>query len=82
MSLALYLMERGLLPDCVIRHGIRRLLKQRLRAESRGDTEGLRQEQRELIRLLLNSPLAVETRAANDQYYELPLTGEWRIVLG
>ncbi|MBL0225069.1 MAG: class I SAM-dependent methyltransferase [Geobacteraceae bacterium] len=66
------LMERGLLPDALIRRGIRRLLQRRLRDESHGDIEVERQRQREFFAQLRISPLAVETVAANEQHYELP----------
>ena len=72
MSVMIDLMEQGLLPDAVIRRGIRRLLQKRLRDESHGDTEVERLRQREFFALLRESPLAVETGAANDQHYELP----------
>jgi cyclopropane-fatty-acyl-phospholipid synthase len=72
MSVMVDLMEQGLLPDAVIRRGIRRLLKKRLRDEYHGDTEVERQRQREFFSLLRVSPLAVETDAANAQHYELP----------
>jgi len=72
MSVMIDLMEAGLLPDALIRRGIRRLLQLRLRDEAHGDTEVERQRQREFFALLRSSPLAVETRAANEQHYELP----------
>jgi len=72
MSVLIDLMEQGLLPDTVIRRGIRRLLKRRLCDEYHGDTEVERLYQREFFDLLRSSPLAVETGAANDQHYELP----------
>jgi len=72
MSVMIDLMEQGLLPDTVIRRGIRRLLQKRLRDEYHGDTEVERLRQRDFFTLLRNSPLAVETAAANDQHYELP----------
>jgi cyclopropane-fatty-acyl-phospholipid synthase len=66
------LMEKGVLPDGVIRRGIRRLLRKRLQDEYHGDTEVDRQRQREFFDLLRQSPLAVATDAANEQHYELP----------
>jgi hypothetical protein len=61
------LMEKGMLPDAVIRRGIRRLLRKRLQDEYHGDTEVERQRQSEFFATLRSSPLAVETDAANDQ---------------
>ena len=66
------LAERGLLPDPLIRLGIRRLCAGRLKSEQAGGPEA--QEQRLMSRLaaLRTSPLAIETEAANTQHYELP----------
>jgi cyclopropane-fatty-acyl-phospholipid synthase len=72
MSMLIDLMEKGLLPDTIIRRGIRRLLQRRLQDAYHGDTEVERHRQRDFFTLLRNSPLAVDTDAANDQHYELP----------
>ena len=72
MSMMIDLMELGILPDAVIRRGIRRLLQKRLRDEYHGDTEVERLRQREFFALLRESPLAVETGPAKDQHDELP----------
>jgi hypothetical protein len=39
MSWSMRLLERDLLPDCVVRFGIRRLLQARLTAEHQGSAE-------------------------------------------
>ena len=39
MSWSMRLLERGLLPDVLIRHGIRRLLRERLAEEDQGGAE-------------------------------------------
>jgi cyclopropane-fatty-acyl-phospholipid synthase len=58
-------MERGYLPDTAIRFGIRKLCKERLNT--------LRNtSQADYIEVLKNSPIAVNTREANEQHYELP----------
>ncbi len=57
--------ERGFVPDWLIRVGIRRLLGSRLQASSAGQLS-------EFTNQLRNSPLAVETDAANQQHYEVP----------
>ena len=64
--------ERGLLPDALLRLGIRRLCAQRLREESAGglDAQAMRTQQR--IEMLRASPVAIHTDAANAQHYELP----------
>jgi cyclopropane-fatty-acyl-phospholipid synthase len=66
------LAERGLLPDALLRHGIRRQCADRLRNESYGGLETQAARFRERIELLRNSPLAIHTDAANTQHYELP----------
>jgi cyclopropane-fatty-acyl-phospholipid synthase len=63
------LAERGLLPDPVLRLGIRRLCAERLRQEYQGDWfERLRGRVHELRQ----SPIAIHTDAANTQHYEVP----------
>ena len=49
ISWSLRLLERGLLPDFVVRFGIRRLLKARLAEERRGSVE---EQQRHLMKLI------------------------------
>jgi cyclopropane-fatty-acyl-phospholipid synthase len=66
------LAERGLLPDALIRLGVRRLCAARLRAER---SEGVAAQEQRLMKILAAlraSPLAIETQAANAQHYELP----------
>ena len=66
------LAERGLVPDWLIRLGIRRLLRDRLRDEQVGDVEAEGARQQALIDAWSTGPLAVETAAANSQHYEVP----------
>src|SRR5271157_3772559 len=66
------LLERDLLPDWLIRAGIRRLLAQRLREEDQGDVERQRARLLEFIGQLKASPVAIATDAANQQHYEVP----------
>jgi cyclopropane-fatty-acyl-phospholipid synthase len=72
MSLALRFAESGLAPDRLIRAGIRVLNRQRLRDERRDSIEALREHQQAFIASLRQSPIAVETDAANKQHYEVP----------
>ena len=72
MKMLVGLMEKGMLPDAVIRRGIRRLLRKRLQNEYHGDTEVERQRQSNFFATLRSGPLAIEKDAANDQHYELP----------
>jgi len=80
-SFALRLLERDLLPDGVIRWGIRRLLRQRLREERRDTLEAQQQHLMRFIAHLKASPIAIHTREANEQHYELP-SEFFELVLG
>ena len=75
------LAERGWLPDGVIRLGIRRLLRQRLRTLALRDTERAAEQVGHLVRDMAAAPLAVLPRKANEQHYELPVEF-YRLVLG
>ncbi|MGI8560245.1 MAG: SAM-dependent methyltransferase, partial [Luteimonas sp.] len=66
------LAERGLLPDALIRTGIRRLCHKRLHDEHAGDIERADARARMLLLKLRESAIAIETEAANAQHYELP----------
>ena len=66
------LAERGLLPDVLIRAGIRRLCAQRLREERADDAEAAWARFRALLSELRRAPVAIHTDAANTQHYELP----------
>lgn len=66
------LLEKNLLPDSAIRAGIRKLLKQRLREEKRSSPDEQQKHFNSLIELCRNSPIAIETKAANEQHYEVP----------
>ena len=75
------LLESDRLPDSVIRFGIRRLLRQRIREESRGGIEAQKARLAAFVEQLRASPIAIETGAANQQHYEVP-AGFFRIILG
>ncbi len=83
MRFAIELAERGLLPDSLIRFGIRELDKRRLRLEDRGDIEKQREAQERFIDELRNSPVAVQVHKPKEQHYELPpaffekVLGKW-----
>ncbi|MBN9692641.1 MAG: class I SAM-dependent methyltransferase [Verrucomicrobia bacterium] len=68
-------------PDSILRFGIRRLLRERLREEDRGDTEAQREHFQKLVEELRASPIAIETGAANEQHYEVP-TRFYQLCLG
>ena len=75
------LLERDLLPDWLIRIGIRRLLKQRLREENQGDVERQQAHLLAFAQQLKASPIAISTDAANQQHYEVP-SHFYRLALG
>ena len=66
------LVEGGHLTDSLIRFGIRRFLRQRLGEEGAGGTEVQCARLEALLQELRQSPIAIETRAANEQHYEVP----------
>ncbi|MFD0737774.1 SAM-dependent methyltransferase [Lysobacter koreensis] len=66
------LAERGLLPDAVLRLGMRRLCAQRLREELAGGPEAQAQRFHARLAMLRESPVAIHTDVANRQHYELP----------
>jgi len=68
----LALLERGLLPDALVRAGIRRLCAARLAAESAGGPAGIEARKRQLMAQLARGPIAVDAGAANRQHYEIP----------
>ena len=73
--------DRGLLPDPLLRRVIRRLLRQRHAAITRGSVEDRGQRQRELLAALSAAPVAVDTDQANEQHYEVP-TALFELLLG
>jgi cyclopropane-fatty-acyl-phospholipid synthase len=75
------LLERNLLPDWLIRIGIRRLCAARLREENCGDVERQRARLLRFVEELKASPIAIHTSAANEQHYEVP-ADFFRLVLG
>jgi cyclopropane-fatty-acyl-phospholipid synthase len=64
------LLEKDLLPDWLVRIGIRRLLAQRIREESAGGDARERLEA--YVHDLKHRPLAENTGAANEEHYEVP----------
>jgi cyclopropane-fatty-acyl-phospholipid synthase len=76
-----YLLERAVLPDWLIRAGIRRLLHHRLTAEYAASVDAQDKRLTSLIETLRTSPIASHTDKANEQHYELPAEF-FRLVLG
>ena len=75
------LLARDVLPDGMLRFGIRRLLRQRLREQRHGSIEARSQARAALLAQLRESPIAIETDAANEQHYEVP-TRFFQLCLG
>jgi len=66
------LIEQNKVPDFLLRKGIRKLLKQRLADENKGNVEAQQEHLAALIGFLKSSPIAVNTADANQQHYEVP----------
>ena len=75
------LIESGLVPDALIRMGIRALNRKRLRMENPGSVEVLQERKHIFIEQLRKDPIAVHADAANRQHYELP-PEFFRLILG
>ena len=75
------LLEKNLLPDWLIRIGIRRLLRQRLQEENQGNIVDQQAHLLKLVAELKQCPIAIETQAANTQHYEVP-TRFYQLCLG
>ena len=66
------LVSSGLVPDVVLRAAIRRLCARRLVEEHADDAEEVQLRHAAFVAAMRQSPIALETRAANDQHYEVP----------
>ena len=75
------LIESGLVPDSLIRMGIRALNRKRLRMENPGSVEVVQERKRAFIKQLREDPIAIYADAANRQHYELP-TEFFELILG
>jgi len=75
------ILERDLLPDPVVRAGIRQILRQRLREEDERDEARQRTKLERFVAELRSSPIAVRADAANAQHYEVPASF-FELVLG
>jgi cyclopropane-fatty-acyl-phospholipid synthase len=81
MTSPITLAEQKRLPDFIIRLGIRSLLKQHLFDECANDVERQNTRMQKLLENLRQSPIAIETAAANAQHYEVP-AAFYRLALG
>jgi cyclopropane-fatty-acyl-phospholipid synthase len=66
------LVDRDVVPDWILRAGIRRLVAQRLRDEDKGDPEKQQAHLMSYVEQLKASPIAIHTPRANQQHYEVP----------
>jgi cyclopropane-fatty-acyl-phospholipid synthase len=71
-QLAIDWVEQGLVPDAVVRTGIRRLCEQRLREIGGGDSETAARMTEAFIRVMDESDIAPVPELANAQHYEVP----------
>lgn len=81
LSQAIKLVEKGMVPDRLIRFGIRQLIRKRLEEEQSGDVEYVQSSFNEWISALKNSPIALNPDIANEQHYEVP-AAFFELVLG
>ena len=64
--------EQGRVPDTVIRAGIRRLCRQRLKDIEASDIEASARRLEDFVRLMDAGPVAPLPELANEQHYEVP----------
>ena len=64
--------EQGLVPDRVVRLGIRRLLKERLAEVHASDAEAAEEANQAFIDAMRRAPIALLPEKANEQHYEVP----------
>lgn len=64
--------EAGLVPDSVIRTGIRRLLDRKLKEIKAGDVEHAAATLRDFVAMMDEAPIALVPDIANEQHYEVP----------
>ncbi len=75
------LIKKGLLPDSMIRFGMRQLLAAKITEETKDGIEAAQARLMRLIHAMRNAPIAVATKEANEQHYELP-TEFFKMCLG
>lgn len=71
-NFALELTESGFVPDGLIRHGIRKLLRQRLDEIQVSDISRMASDQSSFITEMDKSEIALLPEMANEQHYEVP----------
>lgn len=66
------MLARDIFPEWAIRWGIREFLKKKTRTETEPTIELQQQRLMRFVEELRQSPIAIETQAANEQHYEVP----------
>ncbi len=74
-------LESGLVPEPIIRSGIRRLLARKIEQEKLESVEARQARLMAFVEELKKAPIAIETDTANEQHYEVP-TEFYNLVLG
>ncbi len=64
--------ESGLVPDSVIRSGMRRLMQRKLLEIRAGDVEFADRASNDFVSMMCGSPVALLPDRANEQHYEVP----------
>lgn len=81
LKMSMSALQRNVIPDVVLRWGVRRLLEGRLGEITRPTVEAQMQELLAFVQSLKQMPIAVHTEDANAQHYEVP-TSFYQLVLG
>ena len=71
-STILHWTEQGRVPDTVVRAGIRRICRQRLKEIEATDVEASARRLEDFVRLMDRSEVAPVPELANEQHYEVP----------
>ncbi len=75
------IVDRGIVPDPLLRRTIRLLLRRRLATVTAGSIEQRDARKRALLASLAHAPVAIDTERANEQHYEVP-TALFELMLG
>ncbi len=81
MSLTNQILAKDILPDAIIRMGIRHRLAETLREHRQPSVEAARAAKLKYVADLKQMPIAIATDEANEQHYEVP-TRFYQLVLG
>ena len=69
-NIAVELTESGYVPDSLVRHGIRQLLRQRLNEIHASDISQMAEDQTRFIEQMNKSDIALLPQKANEQHYD------------